>query len=142
MLLGCLESAAVTPRNGDQAFGILGQPVTLDQRNAGRLTLGITLRNQPGEIAITLIIHDQQGESLGRHALLRLTEPKITADNRLNAGTLCGLIELDHRKQIHAIGQRNRRHIQLFGLRCQRFAIDTLSRLDPNQAVADRVLGM
>ncbi len=121
-------------RQGDHTFGGLLDPVALDDHQIVALAFGPAARDQLGEIAIPLGIHRQQGQAAERTVLVTTSHPDIGTANRLYAGALRGFIELDQRAHIAHVGHRHCRHATC------RDRLD--QRLDPNQPIDQRVLGM
>ena len=122
-------------RQRDQADATrLVQPFTLHHRASQVLPLLISARNQPREVAVTLVALRQQHQAKRLGRIIRIPQPGIHPDHRLHPGGQRRLVEAHHREQIGLIGQPHRRHPVLGGRRDQ--------LLDPNQAVDQRILGM
>jgi hypothetical protein len=79
------------------------------------LTLEVALAQQFAQVEVTLPVlaqQDQPGDVIG---ILRGAEQHIGANDRFDARRLGGLVELDQRKQVVLVGDRDRWHAKLAG---------------------------
>ena len=122
------------PRKRDQPLTLRQYPALLQQRPALALSRHPATRNQFGQVAITCIVHRQQGQAVGVLIIVGVGQPQVTADNRLDTGTLGTTVEFDQAKQVGFIGHGQSRHA-LLGSRLEQ-------GLEPHQAINQGKLGV
>jgi len=101
---------AVAAGQCDQSRVRMVEPVDVDQRVLAVAAFGVSTRQQAREIEITLAVLAQHGQALQLAAILGIADPQIATGDRLDAGGLGGLVELDQREQVALVGQRDGRH--------------------------------
>ena len=141
-----LADLAVAAAERDQAVAGIGQPAALDARPATRLPFAVGARYQPGQVAVAGLVLHQQGHAFGGVRVTELLQRDIGTDDRLDAGALGQLVELDHREQVVLIGDGHGWQAELGREAGQGLHIGARAlarrRLDANQAVDQREFGV
>src|SRR5690606_37256707 len=91
------------------------------------LALGIAAGHQLGDVAITHIVHGQQGQPADRAVLVLTLDPEVHPGDRLDPRAHGRPVELDQTAHVALVGHRHGRHA-LHGDRLD-------ERLDSDQAV-------
>ena len=118
----------------DQAVRSGLQPLSLDNRLAEPLALGVTQGNDFSEVEITIVVSGKQRQPERVFGFIRIFEPEIRAYDGLDTRPHGRLIETHQRAHIGLLGQADGRHAQLGNTFDQRF--------HPDQAIHHGVLGM
>ncbi len=130
-----LADVARTPSGKrNQTVAISGQPAVLQHRQAAVLAFEVGPRNQPCQVQIARTGLAQEDEPVRLLVHGRVGHPQVDPHDRLDALRHGGPVKLHHGKQIALVGHGNRGHAGGGGLPDQ--------RLDPDDAVYQRVLGM
>ena len=109
-------------------------PCRAHDRDAAVLVFEVAFRDQARDVQVAVVVLAQQRHAVRLRLLVVVADPRIDADDRLDARTQCRAGKLDHREQIALIGQRDRRHVHP-GDRLHQ-------RLDPHNTVDQRVFGV
>ena len=90
--------------------GLAGQPGALEHRHAALLPLQVGAGHEARQVAIAGEVLAQQDDLRGQRTITAFPYPRINPDQWLHAACQRLLVELDHRKQIALIGQRDCGH--------------------------------
>jgi hypothetical protein len=116
------------PRTGFQ------HPVALHLRNALVLPLEVAPGDETGQVPVAGHVLHQQHEPVRLRGVGRVMHGDLGAGDGLDAGPERGLVEAHQTEQVGLVGDSNRWHAGGRGRLHQ--------RLDPHQAIAQRILGM
>ena len=98
-------------RQRDESRGRRGvEPLARQQRASSPLALEVAPRHQPGEIAKAREVLGEQRQQRGLRPLAAAVDPEIRADEGLHALLLRFAVELDHRKEVAVVSQRDGGH--------------------------------
>ena len=118
----------------DQPFALFEDPGLVEDCHVLALTFSPGSRDQLGQVAIAGIVHRQQRQTIGMAFVVRIVQPQVGADDRLQPGALGCLVDLDQAEQVGVVGHGHRRHAGLG--RC----LD--QRLEPDQAIDEGVFAV
>ena len=104
---GQAPGVAVAAGDGEQAFAAVAQPLRRDRHTVRVVAFHPGARQQPRQRQVAGMVAAQQGQ-LPR-TLLAIDEAEVGADDGLDADRFGGLVELDQREQVIAVGHRQRR---------------------------------
>ena len=97
----------------NQPLGRRRDPVALHLGQAQVLALHVGARDQPGQVAVALLVLDQQYQSVGLVGVRRVLHPQVGPRNGLDPGRQGRLVEAHQGEQVALVGDRHRRHPRL-----------------------------
>ena len=101
---------AVASGERDQARAGRIEPVAADDRAVAVPAFGVGARQEPRQVEISLAVLAEQHQPMRLGALVAIGNPEIAAGDRLDAGRLGRLVELDEREEVALVGQRDGGH--------------------------------